>query len=78
MLESGTDPESYITEYTFYTKINTRPVVCHLQRPRFKPEWPEPEAGSHLRLIDFVYHSTLGLRVIKQRRRRKSGLNPTP
>jgi len=28
------------------------------------------EAGSYLRLIDFVYHSTLGLRVIKKRRRR--------
>ena len=27
------------------------------------------EAGSYLRLIDFVYHSTLGLRVIKKRRR---------
>ena len=26
------------------------------------------EAGSYLRLIDFVYHSTLGLRVIKKRR----------
>jgi len=25
------------------------------------------EAGSHLRLIDFVYHSTLGLRVIKKK-----------
>ena len=25
-------------------------------------------AGSYLRLIDFVYHSTLGLRVIKERR----------
>jgi len=24
------------------------------------------EAGSYLRLIDFVYHSTLGLRVIKE------------
>ena len=28
------------------------------------------EAGSYLMLIDFVYHSTLGLRVIKKRRRR--------
>ena len=28
------------------------------------------EAGSYLRLIDFVYHSTLGLRVIKKKRRR--------
>ena len=27
------------------------------------------EAGSYSRLIDFVYHSTLGLRVIKKRRR---------
>ena len=26
------------------------------------------EAGSYLRLIDFVYHSTLDLRVIKKRR----------
>jgi len=29
------------------------------------------EAGSYLRLIDFVYHPTLGLRVIKRRRRRE-------
>jgi len=27
------------------------------------------EAGSYLRRIDFVYHSTLGLRVIKKKRR---------
>ena len=27
------------------------------------------EAGSYLRLVDFVYHSTLGLRVIKTRRK---------
>jgi len=27
------------------------------------------EAGSYLRLIDFVYHTTLGLRVIKKKRR---------
>jgi len=27
------------------------------------------EAGSYLRLIDFVYHSTLDLRVIKKKRR---------
>jgi len=25
------------------------------------------EAGSYLKLIDFVYHSTLGLRVIKKK-----------
>jgi len=27
------------------------------------------EAGSYLRFIDFVYHSTLGWRVIKKKRR---------
>jgi len=27
------------------------------------------KAGSYLRLIDFVYHSTLGLRVIKKKKR---------
>jgi len=26
------------------------------------------EAGSYLRLTDFVYHSTLGLRVIKKKK----------
>jgi len=27
------------------------------------------EAGSYLRLIDFVYHSTLGVRVIKKNKK---------
>ena len=30
------------------------------------------KAGSYLRRIDFIYHSTLGLRVIKKNRRRRS------
>ena len=30
------------------------------------------EAGSYLRLIDFVYHSTLGLRVIKKKQSHSS------
>ena len=30
--------------------------------------WSGFEAGSYLRLIDFVYHSYLGLRVIKKKR----------
>ena len=29
------------------------------------------EAGSYLRLIDFGYHSTLGLRVIKKKQKRR-------
>jgi len=32
------------------------------------------EAGSYLRLIDFVYHSTLGLRVIKKKKFGVSGV----
>ena len=32
------------------------------------------EAGSYLRLIDFVYHSALGLRGTKKKRRRSSPL----
>ena len=32
------------------------------------------EAGSYLRLIDFVYHSTLGSRVIKKKRREDTSL----
>jgi len=31
------------------------------------------EAGSYLRLIDFVYHSTLGLRVMKKKRVHQCG-----
>jgi len=29
------------------------------------------EAGSYVRLIDFVYHSTLGLRVMKKKKKKK-------
>jgi len=31
------------------------------------------EAGSYVRLIDFVYHSTLGLRVIKKKKEEEDG-----
>jgi len=31
--------------------------------------WSGSEAGSYLRRIDFVYHSTLGLRVIKKKKK---------
>ena len=30
------------------------------------------EAGSYLRLVDFVYHSTLGLRVIKKKKKNEA------
>jgi len=35
------------------------------------------EAGSYLRLIDFVYHSTLGLRVMKKPKK-NAALPPLP
>ena len=34
------------------------------------------EAGSYLRLIDFLYQSTLGLRVIKKKRKKSVGIAP--
>ena len=37
-----------------------------------KHDQHQEEAGSYLRLIDFVYHTTLGLRVIKKKK--KEGL----
>ena len=33
------------------------------------------EAGSYLRLIDFAYHSTLGLRVIKKKKKELAWLH---
>jgi len=36
------------------------------------------EAGSYLRLIDFVYHSTLGLRAIKKRKRLRTKMDAAP
>ena len=35
------------------------------------------EAGSYLRLIDFVYHSTLGVRVIKKKKKKKKTQVPS-
>ena len=35
------------------------------------------EAGSYLRLIDFVYHSTLGLRALKKKKGTRIGIKFT-
>jgi len=37
-----------------------------------------PEAGSYLRLIDFVYHSTLGLKVIMKKKKIEKARSPPP
>ena len=34
------------------------------------------EAGSHFRLIDFVFHSTLGLGAIKKKKKKKDAVSP--
>ena len=39
--------------------------------PNYRPLPLGSEAGSYLRLIDFVYHSLLGLRVIKKKKKKK-------
>jgi len=45
--------------------------TCYRYSSQFKNNYltemcSDSEAGSYLRLIDFVYHSTLGVRVIKK------------
>ena len=37
--------------------------------PSAEDVFPGHEEGSYVRLIDFVYYSTLGLRMIKKKRR---------
>jgi len=43
--------------------------TCQFENNYFTEMCSGSEAGSYLRLIDVVYHSTLGLSVIKKRRR---------
>ena len=47
------------------------PPLCCFQGSGFRDTklCSGSEAGSYLRLIDFVHHSTLGLRVIKKKKR---------
>ena len=42
------------------------------QKTRFTEMCSGSEAGSYLRLLDFVYHSTLGLSVIKKKKLRQT------
>ena len=37
----------------------------------------DSETGAYLRLIDFVYHSTLGLRVMKKKKKKSELLRAT-
>ena len=57
LVQSGRDAS------TVWYKIN------HFENNYFTEMCSGSEAGSYLRLIDFLYHSTLGLRVIKKRKK---------
>ena len=54
--------------HTISQAINTRHAITEM--------CSDSEAGSYLRLIDFVYHSTLGLRVIKKRKCDQLSIDP--
>ena len=58
------------TLYTkHYTQNSTLEAIKRLGSDYYFTEiCSGSEAGSYLRLIDFVYHSTLGLRVIKKKK----------
>ena len=47
-----------------------RPDSYQFENNYFTEMCSGSEAGSYSRLIDFVYRSTLGLRVIKQRKKK--------
>ena len=68
---SGTDPESYVTVYTLVYKDDTDDEnvadVEGTDENYLTEMCSGSDAGTYLRLIDFVYHSTPGLRVIKKR-----------
>ena len=56
-----------------YSMSSFRCCSCENHRPQFENKYftemrSGSEAGSYLRLVDFVYHSTLGLRVMKKKK----------
>ena len=65
-------PTPFTLHPTFYTLHPTPYTLQPYDLNYFTEMCSGSDAGSYLRLIDFVYHSTLGLRVIKK----KKTLNP--
>ena len=54
-----------------HTKPNqTEVALDQVENNYFTETCSGSEAGSYVRLIDFVYHSTLGLRVIKKKKKK--------
>ena len=49
---------------------------CRFENNYFTEMCSGSEAGSYLRRMDFVYHSTLGLRVIRKKKKDLSALYP--
>ena len=52
------------------------PDLLQVENKYFTEMCSGSEAGSYLRLIDFVHHSTLGLRVMKKKKHHASGSAP--
>jgi hypothetical protein len=64
-------------------KHQTLKSESHTTNPKYETRYPEltemcrgSEAGWYLRLIDFVYHSTLSSRVIKMEKRKTRNMKP--
>jgi len=62
-----TKPSQFTDWRVFVVKVKG-PPSSQFQNNYFTEMCSVSEAGSCLRLIDFVYHSTLGLRVIKKKK----------
>ena len=81
MLYSGTDPESYITDYTLVYEYFIQPsyVGLHEQMPcglvdqLLRRNVKRFRGGLVFKAHRLLYHSTLGLRVIKKKRSRPVG-----
>ena len=66
--EPASEPLHISVKYKMVQR-NTRGISSTRSNNYFTEMWSGSEAGSYSRLIDFVHHSTLGLRVIKKKRR---------
>jgi len=57
------------TRFSRRAALDDRSWVVQFKNNYFPEKCSGSEAGSYLRLIDFVYHSTLRLRVIKKKKK---------
>ena len=69
---------SYFLEGVFGVSASTSRGSIPEQRDDSEEMCSGSEAGSYLRLIDFVYHSNLGLRVIQEKKKMTRGGTSIP